>query len=384
MPRVLDEAAPFLEGPALKEGEDASFFAPTVSDRKASVYEHCALGLDASLARGAHGLPLIGGGDWNDGMNRVGEGGKGESVWLAWLSHMSLTAFAEVAKSRGDAERAAKWRDQASALQKALEREAWDGGWYRRAWFDDGTPIGSAASDECRSIRSPSPGQSCREPPIPSALRRAMAAVERELIRGDDGLALLFTPPFDRTDHDPGYIKGYPPGSARMAANTPMPPHGRSSPSRGSAKGGKAASLFWMLNPINHARSRADLRRYKVEPYVVAADVYSASDHVGRGGWTWYTGSAGWLYRAGMEEILGLRLTGSALHLDPCIPETWPGFQITLRRGSTRFDIRVDNPNGVAKGIASARIDGIEIAERPLRLDLPDDGKSHEIRVVMG
>ena len=209
---VLDEDAPFLEGPALKEGEDASFFAPTVSDRKASVYEHCALGLDASLARGAHGLPLIGGGDWNDGMNRVGEGGKGESVWLAWLSHMSLTAFAAVAKSRGEAERAAKWRGQASALQKALEREAWDGGWYRRAWFDDGTPIGSAASDECRIDSIAQSWAVMSGVANPERASRAMAAVERELIRGDDGLALLFTPPFDRTDHDPGYIKGYPPG----------------------------------------------------------------------------------------------------------------------------------------------------------------------------
>ncbi|HYU95651.1 MAG TPA: glucoamylase family protein [Sphingomicrobium sp.] len=381
---ILDEATPFLEGPALKEGEEASFFAPAVSDRRASVYEHCALGLDASLARGAHGLPLIGGGDWNDGMNRVGEKGKGESVWLAWLSHMALTAFAATAKARGEMARAKKWRDQASALRKALEREAWDGGWYRRAWFDDGTPIGSAASDECRIDSIAQSWAVMSGVANPERAGRAMAAVERELIRGDDGLALLFTPPFDRTEHDPGYIKGYPPGIRENggqythAATWSVVAFAR------LGKGAKAASLFWMLNPINHARSRSDLRRYKVEPYVVAADVYAATDHVGRGGWTWYTGSAAWLYRAGMEEILGLRLTGSALHLDPCIPETWPGFQVTLRRGSTRFDIRVDNPNGVAKGVASARIDGTEVTGRPLRLDLPGDGKNHEILVIMG
>ena len=289
---LLDEAAPFLEGPALKEDEEASFFAPTVSDRKASVYEHCALGLDASLARGAHGLPLIGGGDWNDGMNRVGEGGKGESVWLAWLSHMSLTAFAAVAKSRGEAARATKWRDQASALQKALEREAWDGGWYRRAWFDDGTPIGSAASDECRIDSIAQSWAVMSGVANPERASRAMAAVERELIRGDDGLALLFTPPFDRTEHDPGYIKGYPPG---IRENGGQYTHAAAWSVIAFARlgeGAKAASLFWMLNPINHARSRSDLRRYKVEPYVVAADVYAATDHVGRGGWTWYTGSA--------------------------------------------------------------------------------------------
>jgi cyclic beta-1,2-glucan synthetase len=381
---VLDEAAPFLEGPALKEDQETSFFAPTVSDRKASVYEHCALALDASLARGARGLPLIGGGDWNDGMNRVGEGGKGESVWLAWLSHMSLTAFAAVAKSRGEAARAAKWRGQASALQKALEREAWDGGWYRRAWFDDGTPIGSAASDECRIDSIAQSWAVMSGVADPERASRAMDAIERELIRGDDGLALLFTPPFDRTDHDPGYIKGYPPGIRENGGQYTHAAAWSVIALARLGRGAKAASLFWMLNPINHARSRSDLRRYKVEPYVVAADVYSAKDHVGRGGWTWYTGSAAWLYRAGLEAMLGLRLTGSALHLDPCIPESWPNFEVTLRRGSTRFDIHVDNPDAVSKGIASARIDGTEIAERPLRFDLPEDGKTHEILVVMG
>jgi cyclic beta-1,2-glucan synthetase len=381
---LLDEAAPFLEGPTLTEDEEASFFAPTISDRLASVYEHCALALDASLARGPHGLPLMGGGDWNDGMNRVGEGGKGESVWLAWLSHMALTAFAAVAETRGETARAAKWRGQASALQKALEREAWDGSWYRRAWFDDGTPIGSAASEECRIDSIAQSWSVISGVARPDRAKRAMAAVERELIRWDDGLALLFTPPFDRTTHDPGYIRGYPPG---IRENGGQYTHGALWSVIAFARlgeGAKATALLWMLNPINHARSRSDLRRYKVEPYVVAADIYAATDHVGRGGWTWYTGSAAWLYRAGMEEILGLRLTGSALHLDPCIPETWPGFEVVLRRGATRFDIRIDNPKGVAKGIASARIDGHDIAGRPLRIDLPEDGASHEILVTMG
>jgi cyclic beta-1,2-glucan synthetase len=218
----------------------------------------------------------------------------------------------------------------------------------------------------------------------PERASRAMAAVERELIRFDDGLALLFTPPFDRTAHDPGYIKGYPPG---IRENGGQYTHGAIWSVIAFARlgeGAKAGALFSLLNPVNHARTRSDLRRYKVEPYVVAADVYAAADHVGRGGWTWYTGSAAWLYRAGMEEILGLRLTGSALQLDPCIPESWPGFEVTLRRGSTRFDISVDNPDGVEKGIASARLDGADVAERPLRFDLPEDGETHEIQVVMG
>jgi cyclic beta-1,2-glucan synthetase len=381
---VLDEATPFLEGPALEKGEEASFFAPVISDRTASVYEHCALALDASLERGPHGLPLIGGGDWNDGMNRVGLGGKGESVWLAWLSHMSLTAFAAVAEIRGDAARAVKWRSQASALQKALEREAWDGGWYRRAWFDDGTPIGSAASDECRIDSIAQSWSVISGVARPERGKRAMEAVERELIRWDDGLALLFTPPFDRTTHDPGYIRGYPPGIRENGGQYTHAALWSVIAFARLGQGEKAAALFSMLNPINHARNRSDLRRYKVEPYVVAADIYAATDHVGRGGWTWYTGSAAWMYRAGMEEILGLRLTGASLHLDPCIPRTWPGFQVTLRRGTSLFHIRVDNSKSVTKGIASAMIDGREIAARPLRIDLPEDGANHEIFVAMG
>ncbi|WP_340267159.1 GH36-type glycosyl hydrolase domain-containing protein [Sphingobium mellinum] len=381
---LLDEIVPFLDGPRLKHEEQDSFFAPTVSDRTASVYEHCALALDASLARGAHGLPLIGSGDWNDGMNRVGEGGKGESVWLAWLSHISLTAFAAIAEARSDEARASKWRDEASALQEALEGNAWDGAWYRRAWFDDGTAIGSATSEECRIDSIAQSWAVISGVASPERARKAMAAVERELIRDDEGLALLFTPPFDRIPHDPGYIKGYPPG---IRENGGQYTHGAIWSVIALARlgeGGKAAGLFSLLNPINHARSRSDLRRYKVEPYVIAADVYAAADHLGRGGWTWYTGSAAWLYRAGMEEILGLRLDGSSLRLDPCIPNGWPGFELALRRGSTRFAIRVDNPDGVAKGIASASMDGTRVTERPLRFDLPDDGKSHEVLVTMG
>ncbi|HTK71939.1 MAG TPA: glycosyl transferase, partial [Croceibacterium sp.] len=381
---LLDESVPFLEGPRLKEKEADSFFTPTVSERVASIYEHCALALDASLARGPHQLPLIGTGDWNDGMNRVGELGKGESVWLAWLSHMALTDFAAIAGSRGDTKRAANWAAQATALEAALEREAWDGSWYRRAWFDDDTAIGSAVSEECRidsiaqswAVLSGVAGH--------DRASRAMAAVERELIRDDDGLALLFTPPFDRIAHDPGYIRGYPPGIRENGGQYTHAAAWSVMAFAGLGEGDKAAALFSLLNPINHALSRSDLRRYKVEPYVVAADVYSAPDHVGRGGWTWYTGSAAWLYRAGTEAILGLRIMGRTLHVDPCIPKTWPGFQVTLRRGSTTFEIEVRNPGSVSKGVVSARLDGSEVAERPVQFNLPEDGTSHQISVVMG
>jgi cyclic beta-1,2-glucan synthetase len=381
---LLDESVPFLEGPRLKEDEHDSFFTPAVSDRAASVYEHCALALDASLAQGPHGLPLIGGGDWNDGMNRVGEGGKGESVWLAWFSHMSLTAFAALANARGDSARAAKWRDRASAMQEALEREAWDGGWYRRAWFDDGTVIGSATSDECRIDSIAQSWAVISGVARDDRAVRAMSAVARELIRSDEGLALLFTPPFDRTPNDPGYIKGYPPG---IRENGGQYTHAAAWTVIALAllgEGTKATNLFSMINPINHARTRADLRRYKVEPYVIAADVYADTDHLGHGGWTWYTGSAAWTYRAGLEHLLGLRLRGSSLHIDPCIPNDWPGFDMKLRRGSTRFEIRIDNPNRVSCGIASARLDEKIVTERPLCLDLAEDGADHKVVVTLG
>ena len=307
---VLDETAPFLTGRALEPGESDSFFQPTVANEAGSLYEHCARALDASLALGSHGLPLIGGGDWNDGMTRVGEAGKGESVWLGWLLHAALDAFARIADARGDQAHAAKWRAHMQALSSAFEHEAWDGQWYRRGWFDDGTPLGSAMNEECRidSIAQSWAVISGVAPPDRAV--QAMTAVERELILHHDGLALLFTPPFDRSPHDPGYIKGYPPGVRENGGQYTHAALWSVMAFAGLGEGDKAAALFWMLNPINHARTRIDMHRYKVEPYVVAADVYATPAHVGRGGWTWYTGSAGWMQRAGVESILGLRIEG--------------------------------------------------------------------------
>jgi cyclic beta-1,2-glucan synthetase len=381
---VLDEVVPFLTGQALKTGESDSLFHPTVSDETASLYEHCARALDASLAVGSHGLPLIGSGDWNDGMNRVGEGGRGESVWLGWLLHAALDAFATIADVRGDATRAANWRQHMWLLTTAFESQAWDGDWYRRGWFDNGTPLGSATNEECR-IDSIS--QSWAVISGTARLDRAvqaMAAVDRELILHHDGLALLFTPPFDRPPLDPGYIKGYPPGVRENGGQYTHAALWSVMAFAGLGEGDKAAALFWMLNPINHARTRIDMHRYKVEPYVVAADVYAASGHVGRGGWTWYTGSAGWMQRAGVESILGLRIEGGALLLDPCIPRSWPGFEITLRRGTSRFEIVVENPQGVQHGIAAAELDGEKIAARPLSIPLNDDGAVHRLQVRLG
>jgi len=381
---ALDEVVPFLEGQLLGEGEHDSFFHPTVSDEVGTLFEHCARGLDASLAVGVHGLPLIGTGDWNDGMNRVGEHGRGESVWLGWLLYAALGDFALIADARGGTARAATWRTHANALQASLEREAWDGGWYRRAWFDDGTPLGSATDEECRIDSISQSWAVISGAADPGRAARAMAAVERELIRPQDQLALLFAPPFDKTPLDPGYIRGYPPGIRENGGQYTHAAIWSAMAFAALGDGDKAVSLFALLNPINHARTRSEVHRYKVEPYVIAADIYAAPPHVGRGGWTWYTGSAGWMQRAGIESILGLRLEADVLYLNPCIPKTWPRFEITVRFRSARYEILVENPDGAGRGIAAATLDGTSIVQRPLRLKMLNDGLLHHVQVRLG
>jgi cyclic beta-1,2-glucan synthetase len=381
---VLDETISFLEGAKLTDTEDDRFFMPETSQRTATLYDHCALALDCSLGLGPHGLPLMGTGDWNDGMNRVGRQGRGESVWLSWLLHVTLTEFAVLAEARGDKAHSRIWREHATALKQALEREAWDGDWYRRAWFDDGTVLGSASSDECRIDSIVQSWAVISGAADTERAAQAMAAVGRELMDNDGGLALLFTPPFDHFSHDPGYIMAYPPG---IRENGGQYTHAAAWSVIALAligEGAKAADLFWQLNPINHARTRAELRRYRVEPYVTAADVYAAPHHVGHGGWTWYTGSAGWMQRAGLESILGLKCEGSRVHIDPCIPNSWPGFDITIRRRSAQLDIRIENPKGVTRGVTTTQMDGVTVTGRPLWFELLDDGLTHELIVTLG
>ena len=381
---VLDEMIPYLEGQLLQAGEHDAFFQPMISDDVGTLFEHCACGLDASLPVGTHGLPLMGTGDWNDGMNRVGELGRGESVWLGWLLYAALGEFSALADVRHEAARAATWREHARALQVSLEGEAWDGAWYRRAWFDDGTPLGSTSNTECRIDSISQSWAAISGAAAPERAARAMAAVEQQLICPQDRVALLFAPPFDKTPLEPGYIKSYPPG---IRENGGQYTHGALWSVMAFAtigEGDKAAELFSMLNPINHARTRSDVHRYKVEPYVVAADVYAAPPHVGRGGWTWYTGSAGWMQRAGVESILGLRLRGDVLELDPCIPVGWPRFEVMLRHRSARYEITVENPDSVSHGIASVQLDGTAVVDRPLCLNLLDDGAIHHVLVRLG
>ena len=381
---VLDELIPFLEGARLEAGERDRFFEPTVSRESATLFEHCAVALDASLAVGRHGLPLIGTGDWNDGMNRVGEKGEGESVWLGWFLYAALTTFAPLAVARDETKRAETWTAHADALKAAIEREAWDGEWYRRGYFDDGVPLGSATDDECRidsiaqswAVLS---GAATQDRPA-----RAMASLDKQLIRREDGLALLFAPPFDKTTHDPGYIKGYPPGVRENGGQYTHAATWSVMAFAALGEGDKAAELFSLLNPINHSRTRADAYRYKVEPYVVCADIYSTAPHIGRGGWTWYTGSAGWLQRAGVESLLGLRLRGAFLSVDPCIPKAWDKYEATVKYRTARYSISVENPNGVSRGVTFAEVDGVGISERPLLVALLDDGGQYRVNVRLG
>jgi cyclic beta-1,2-glucan synthetase len=380
---VLDERIPFLEGRALQPEEHDAFFMPAVSDDAATLFEHCARALDHGLQVGEHGLPLFGTGDWNDGMNRVGEKGKGESVWLGWFLHATLVSFAPVAAARGEQARATRWVAHAAALQHALE-QAWDGDWYRRGYFDDGSPLGSASSAECRIDSIAQSWSVISAAADPGRAVRAMANVDSQLVQPDAGLVLLFTPPFDHIAQDPGYIKGYPPG---IRENGGQYTHAATWTVIAQAilgNGTQAAKLFSLLNPISHTGTRADVQRYKVEPYVVAADVYSVAPHVGRGGWTWYTGSASWMYRAGLEWILGFRVRAGKLLLTPCIPRDWPRFEIVFRHASARYQILVENPHCVSRGVTNVELDGRKLPNADAPITLVDDGRTHEVRVTLG
>ncbi len=380
---LLDEPVTWLDGPGLEPGQAEAYFEPTTSEDRATLYEHCARSLDASLAVGSHGLPLIGGGDWNDGMNRVGHEGRGESVWLGWFLHLNLTEFAPIAERRGDADRAARWRKRAASVQASLEAEAWDGEWYKRAFFDDGAPLGSAQNDECQIDSIAQSWAVLSGAADPQRARRAMASVDERLVRRRDRLVLLFSPPFDRTALDPGYIKGYAPGIRENGGQYTHAAAWTITALAMLGDGDEAGELFDLLNPIRHSSRRASLHRYKGEPYAVAADVYSQPPHLGRAGWTWYTGAAGWLYRAGIESILGFQKQGTALRIDPCVPRHWRQFEIRYLHGSSLYRIRVQNPNGVCRGVSHLELDGTQLSNEAC-VPLAEDGREHRVEVRLG
>ena len=380
---ILVQEVYFLEDLPLGPDEDERYSETKISNERASLFEHCLRAIERSLHFGSHGLPLMGSGDWNDGMNRVGREGKGESVWLGWFLYTILVGFAEVCERREANEIALGYRQVAEKLANNLNEKAWDGQWYRRAYFDNGQSLGSAENQECQ-IDAIAQAWSVISGAAPSGKgMMAMLAVDRELVDREYSLIRLLTPPFEKTDPSPGYIQGYPPG---VRENGGQYTHGVIWSIIAWAKlgeGDRAWELFHMINPINHALTPSEVLRYKVEPYVIAADVYSAESNIGRGGWTWYTGAAGWMYQAGVEWILGLQRRGERLYLKPCIPKAWGEYSMSYRFKQTTYQIQVQNPLHQSTGGSRLELDGLELDFDEPYISLIDDGQEHVVRLVL-
>lgn len=379
---ILEEKIPFLDAPPLGPGEEERYNEFPYSPHSATLLEHCQRAIEKGATRGQHGLPLIGTGDWNDGFNKVGDQGRGESVWLAWFTVEVLNRFARVCELLGDTERAASYRAWAQDYTAAAEETAWDGAWYRRAYDDEGIPIGSSQNRECQidaiaqswAVLSGAASQERRS--------QAMGAVLQRLVLPQERLSLLFTPPFNKTPRDPGYIKGYLPGIRENGGQYTHAATWTAWAFASLGEGETAGELFKLLNPILQADSPEKVINYRVEPYVVAADIYSTPPHVGRGGWTWYTGSAAWLYRLGLEGILGFQRNGNRLQIQPVIPPEWDGYEIHYRYGETIYHIRVQNPFHVRSGVKETWLDGASLPEAVI--PLVNNGGEHQVQVVMG
>ncbi|MCC7132600.1 MAG: hypothetical protein IT352_08145 [Gemmatimonadales bacterium] len=377
---VLDEPVPFLRMRTLEDGEHELYDLPEVASERASVHEHCIRALRRAATAGVHGLPLIGGGDWNDGMNRVGAEGRGESIWLAWFLIATLRNYAVQAEAWGDAVGAAECRTHADQYRTAVETHGWDGAWYRRAYFDDGTALGSSENDECRIDSIAQSWSVISNAGEPTRQAAAMAALERHLVRNDARLIQLLDPPFNRTTHDPGYIKAYVPGVRENGAQYTHAALWAVLATALRRDGDRAFELFQMLNPLTHARTPEEVDQYKVEPYVVAADFYTARGRLGRGGWTWYTGSASWMYRIGLENILGLTKRGDAISFAPAVPEHWPEFSVEYRHGQAGYSIVVRRPAQVRPDTAEVWLDGQRLAGSAV--PLIDDGRRHAVVIA--
>jgi cyclic beta-1,2-glucan synthetase len=379
---VLDETAPFLDAPSLAPGEADHYGLPRVTERHATLWEHCVCALNRAMRHGARGLPLMEGGDWNDGMNRVGREGKGESVWLAFFLHDVLSSFARLARNRGDTVYAETCLTEARGLSASIEANAWDGEWYARAFFDDGRPLGSSRNRQCRIDILPQSWAVLSGATDPQRSRQALDSALKRLVDPDAAMIRLFAPPFDGDDLDPGYIRGYVPG---VRENGGQYTHAALWAVMAVARLGRteeAWRLFSMLNPIRHADTAEKAARYKVEPYVVAADVYGAQGHEGRGGWTWYTGSAAWMYRLLVEDLLGLRIEVDTLTLAPLLPAEWPEFTLHYRYRNTRYHIRVVKTGEASMQVRRVTLDGAEQADKSIHLI--DDGQEHPVVVEMG
>jgi cellobiose phosphorylase len=378
---VLDETAHFLEGRLVNDTEDSYYDLHRQSAETGSLHEHAVRAISRALSFGVHGLPLMGTGDWNDGMNLVGEKGRGESVWLAFFLYDVLVRYSEVADAYGDGTFALKCRQEAMRLQSNIEQHGWDGAWYRRAYFDDGTPLGSQSSPECAIDAISQSWAVLSGAADPERARAAMAALDERLVLRKEGLIRLLTPPFDKSSLNPGYIKGYVPG---VRENGGQYTHSAVWAAMAFAALGdnrSAWDLYALINPVNHGRNEGMTATYVVEPYVVAADVYAVSPHVGRGGWTWYTGSAGWMYRLIVESLLGLTREAQRLRFNPCLPPHWDAINIDYRYGDTIYHITMRRADAHTPSLATS-IDGV--AQPDADVLLVDDGREHRVTVSVG
>jgi N,N'-diacetylchitobiose phosphorylase len=385
---VLEEIVGYLAARKLEPGEDEVFLQPTDTGQEGSVYEHCCRALDRSLTEGPHGLPLFGTGDWNDGMNRVGREGRGESVWMGFFLYRILDLFLPYCEQRGDSLRQKRYREYRDHLSGVLNGAGWDGRWYRRGYYDDGDPLGSGESDECRIDSLAQAWSVISQAATSERAEQAMNAVEEHLISEKDGIIRLLIPPFENTPHDPGYIKGYVRG---VRENGGQYTHAALWVVRAMAELGRterAAHLLTMLSPISHTQTREQVDAYKIEPYVIAADVYGAEPHVGRGGWSWYTGSAGWMFRVALESILGFTISaGRTLNIRPCVPSDWAGFKIRYRvpGEETSYVIEVTNSGNYSCRVGSGTLDGNPIATKDGAAHIPlfRDGATHYVNLTL-
>ncbi len=380
---VLDEQINYLDDKVLEAQEEDRYNIPSESAIQESLYQHCLRALDRGIKLvGAHGLPLIGSGDWNDGMNLVGNDGKGESIWLGWFLTTTLMRFADICTRHGDSVKADGYRREAAKITTAIEKHGWDGEWYRRAYTDEGIALGSAQNTECRIDSIAQSWAVISGGAQPDRAKMAMDSLAKYLLRSEEKLTLLLTPPFDKSTLEPGYIKGYPVGVRENGGQYTHAAMWVALAASRQGNGSLAAKLLAWLNPIYHSSNAADVEKYKVEPYVIAADIYGVAPHLGRGGWTWYTGSSAWMYRVAVESMLGLHMVDGELVINPCIPAEWPECTITYQYFSTKYIIQVDNPFNVNCGAMK-----ITLNDEPLpggRLTRVDDGRVHYIRVLLG
>jgi len=379
---ILGALIPTLEAPTLQDDQHDLFLTPTVSPERITLFEHCQRAVARGLTCGPNGLPLMGTGDWNDGMDLVGAGGKGESVWLAWFLAEVLHGMAEMSDLLGQPEARQSYQQKRKTLVEQIERVAWDGDWYLRATFDDGTPVGSSANSEARIDSLPQSWAWLSGAADVERARLALDSAWEHLVKEDEGLVLLFDPPFDQSTPSPGYIRGYPPG---VRENGGQYTHAAAWLAIALARcgdGTRAAKVLRFLNPIERARDADSVWRYGVEPYAIAADVYRAPGRIGQGGWSWYTGSAAWIYRAWVEEVLGLKVRGESMRIDPVIPGWWEGFRLDFRHGEAVYEIRVENPEGCESGVASVELDGRRVKDGVIALER--DLVKHRVLVRLG